>query len=376
MFSSSTMLTTSKRILIFSLAYHPMVGGAEIAVKEITDRIPDIEFDMITMRFDKIDLPKEKIGNCTIYRISTSKNLYPFKALFLGIKLHKSKSYDAIWAIMANWAGFAALFFKLRFPQVSYVLTLQEGDPIPYIKHKVRFVYPLFKRIFLRADIIQTISNYLADWARETGYEGKLKVIPNGVNVEKFMSVGQSRASTKRAIVLITVSRLVEKNGIQDIINALKFLPKNVKLKILGVGPLESNLKSMATGLPVEFLDLVPQDEIPKYLHDADIFVRPSLSEGMGSSFIEAMAAGLPVIATPVGGILDFLKDGETGLFCKIKNPRSIAEQVERLINNSNLRQKLSENGQKLVREKYDWDLVAKRMKEEIFDPAIARQVR
>src|SRR3989338_11038802 len=210
MFSSSTMLTTSKRILIFSLAYHPMVGGAEIAVKEITDRIPDIEFDMITMRFDKIDLPKEKIGNCTIYRISTSKNLYPFKALFLGIKLHKSKSYDAIWAIMANWAGFAALFFKFRFPQVSYVLTLQEGDPLSYIKRKVWFIYPLFRHIFLRADVIQTISKYLADWARDMGYKGRVEVIPNGVDVKKFTADVQSRALNKGNITLITTSRLVE----------------------------------------------------------------------------------------------------------------------------------------------------------------------
>ena len=94
----------------------------------------------------------------------------------------------------------------------------------------------------------------------------------------------------------------------------------------------------------------------------------------MGNSFIEAMAAGLPIIATPVGGIPDFLKDGETGLFCKVKDPKSIAEQVERLMNDDILRQKLKENGQKLVREKYDWNLIAKEMKSQVFDlPAAGR---
>src|SRR3989344_7345266 len=186
--SSSTMLTINKRILVFSLAYHPMVGGAEVAVKEITDRISDIEFDMITMRFDNTHLEKEKIGNCTIYRISTSKNLYPFKALFLATKLHKAKIYDATWAIMANWAGFAALFFKFRFPEVPYILTLQEGDSISYIKRKVWFVYPLFKRIFTRANIVQAISNYLADWAKDMGYRGPVEVIPNGVDFGRFSS--------------------------------------------------------------------------------------------------------------------------------------------------------------------------------------------
>ena len=358
---------SSKRILIFSLAYHPVVGGAEIAVKEITDRIADIEFDMITMCFNTVHPKKEKIGNCTIYRITTSKNLYPFRAFLLARGLHKDKSYDAIWAIMANWAGFAALFFKFRFPQVPFILTLQEGDPIPYIKHKARFVFPLFKKIFTRADIIQTISRYLADWAREMDYRKRVEVIPNGVDVKKFTVDVQSRALDKENITLITTSRLVEKNGIKDIINALKFLP-NVKLKILGAGPLESELKLLATGWPVEFVGYVSQDEIPKYLNEADLFVRPSLSEGMGNSFIEAMAAGLPVIATPVGGIIDFLRDGETGLFCEANNPKSIAKQVQRLIADEPLRNKLIANAKKMVEEKYDWNLVAREMKTKVFD--------
>ncbi len=360
-----------RKILIFSFAYYPIEGGAEIAVKEITDRISDIDFDLVTTRFSKSHLKKEKIGNCTIYRINTSKNLYPFKALFLATKLHKAKAYDATWAIMANWAGFAALFFKFRFPEVSYILTLQEGDPISYIKRKVWFVYPLFKKIFLRADIIQTISKYLADWAREMGYQGRIEVIPNGVDVERFKN-GQHSVLAKKDVVLITTSRLVKKNAVGDIIDALKFLPENVKLRILGIGPLEKSLKIKASSLQlsnrVEFLGNIPNSDISEYLHQADIFVRPSLSEGQGISFIEAMVASLPVIATPVGGIPDFLKDGETGLFCEVNNPKSIAEQVERLTNDTNLRQKLVENGLKLVKEKYDWDLIVREMKSRVFD--------
>ena len=354
-----------KRVLIFSLAYHPMVGGAEIAIKEITDRISEIEFDVITLRFKKEHPKIEKIGNCTIYRINTSKNLYPIKALFLANKLHKNRSYDAVWAIMANWAGFAALFFKFRFPQVPFILTLQEGDPISYIKRKVWFVYPLFKKIFLKADTIQAISNYLADWASDMGYKGQVIVIPNGVDVNRFKIQDSGFRNNK---ILITVSRLVKKNGVADIIKALKHLPEDVKLKVLGSGPLESELKLLATGLPVEFVGSVSQEDIPKYLHNADTFVRPSLSEGFGISFIEAMAAGLPVIATPVGGIVDFLKDGETGLFCEVNNPESIATQVKKLIDNDKLRESIVKNARKMVEEKYDWNLVAKRMKEEIFD--------
>lgn len=360
-----------KRILIFSLAYYPVEGGAEIAVKEITTRLPSIEFDIITLRFNKTHSPKEKIGNCTIYRINTSKNLYPFKAFLFAKTLHKNKSYDAIWAIMANWAGLAALFFKFRFPEVPYVLTLQEGDPISQIRRKVWFIYPLFKRIFLRADVIVTISKYLADWAREMGYRGRVEVIPNGVDVGKFAGV-KRRVFDRGKVVLITTSRLVEKNAVGDIIEALKFLSDNVSLKIIGTGPLEGSLKLKVENLKLEerikFLGNIEHYDISKYLHEADIFVRPSLSEGFGNSFIEAMAAGLPVIATPVGGIVDFVEDpttagqAATGFFCEVRNPESIVRQVKRIINEPELRERIVRNAFLIVRERYEWNLVAKKM--------------
>lgn len=367
------MLTTSKRILIFSLAYHPIVGGAEIAVKEITNRISDIEFDVITLRLNKTHLKVEKIGNCTVYRIGggwgyLSKILFIPKAALFGLKLAKKKRYDALWAIM-TYMLFPITLMRFFGNRTPYILTLQDGDPFEHVfkRLRIKIFLPLLKYGFRHASKVQAISNFLAKWAKQLGYKRDIEVIPNGVDVERF-KIQDLGFKNKDQTILITTSRLAEKNGIKDIINALKFLPSNIKLKILGVGPLESELKLLAENLSVEFAGFVSQDEIPKHLHDADIFIRPSLSEGMGSSFIEAMAAGLPIIGTPVGGIPDFLTDGETGVFCRINDPKSIAEQVERLMSDNDLRRRLVENGQKLVAEKYDWNLIAKRMKEEIFD--------
>ena len=228
-------------------------------------------------------------------------------------------------------------------------------------------------RLALRyTDILTVISHYLAERAQRLGYKGRVEVIPNGVNVKKFENV-QHRMLHKDKVVLITTSRLVTKNGVGDIIEALKYLPENIELHIVGIGLLESALKQKVKNLNLEdrvkFLGFIKYDDIPKYLHDADIFIRPSLSEGMGNSFIEAMAAGLSVITTPVGGVVDFLKDGETGLFCKVNNPESIAEQVKKLINNPELKIKLVQNASRVVKEKYEWDLVAKNMKERVFEP-------
>lgn len=365
-FSSNRM-----RILIFSLAYDPMIGGAEVAVKEITNRLSpqEFEFDMVTLRFDSAHPVRERIGNVNVYRVGAGKNLFPFMAARLASKLHKENPYDAAWAIMANWAGFAALFFKYFYPGVTFILTLQEGDPLEYIEGKVRLVRGLWKKIFTKADRVQAISTFLAEWAKRVGYGGEVAVIPNGVDTRKFEN--PSPHVTGETVRIITTSRLVEKNGVGDVIEAMKFLPANFIFQIVGTGPLEKELKEKAktlgVGERVEFIGFALPENIPSYLHKADIFIRPSLSEGMGNSFIEAMAAGLPVIATPVGGIPDFLKNEETGLFVEPKNPRQIAFQIQKLVSDRVLRDKIVINAKRMVQERYDWDLIAEEMKARVF---------
>lgn len=368
-----------------------MVGGAEVAVKEITDRLPDIEFDMVTMRFDKNHKSVEKLGNVTVYRIASSKLLFPIDAAFFARKLYKKKPYDLIWSIMAARAGGAALFFKYTFPNVRFILTLQEGDPIEYMmKRSLAIINPFFKKIFTNADFVQAISNYLIDYAETMGYRGPSAVIPNGVDFRSFQAFpdpARLEEITKRLekkegdIFLITTSRLVKKNAIDDCIKAIALLPTHIKFLILGTGQDQKILESLArrSGVSdrVKFLGHVDYKDIPLYLHASDIFIRPSIAEGFGNSFIEAMAAGLPVIATPVGGIIDFLFDPDkdhdmppTGLFVNVRDPESIKTQVLRLLANPDLKQKLIENGQKLAKEKYEWDLVARDMKEKVFDKA------
>lgn len=397
-----------KRILIFSLAYYPdVVSGAEVALKEITDRIStdDIAFDMVTLRYNS-SLPRfERLGNVNVYRIGyTRKNptitalgkyplilnkyLFPFTAFLAARKLHLKNHYDCVWAMMANYAGFAALFFKMKFPDVRFLLTMQEGDPIEYVKHRVKFAYPLFRRIFLKADFIQTISHYLGGFARNMGYAGPLDVIPNAVNVAHFaeeysgaeLTILKNHLGKKPGdFFLITTSRMVSKNAVDVVIRALPLLSHEVKFLILGIGPDEQALRDLAEEKGVEdrvqFLGQVLHQDLPKYLKISDIFVRPSRSEGLGNSFLEAMAAGLPVIATPVGGITDFIFDPDqnpdhepTGLFAKIDDPISIANQVVRLMENPELRNRLFVNGRTLVAEKYDWSLIARTMKEKVFD--------
>ncbi|MHB1086789.1 MAG: glycosyltransferase family 4 protein, partial [Minisyncoccota bacterium] len=405
-----------KRILIFSLTYHPFVGGAEVAIKEITDRVDEAEytFDMVTLRFDS-SLPKvEKRGNVTIYRVGPSirgakvsdrnlpltlrlaKALFPFTACAKALALSRTNVYDMTWAMMANSAGFGALFFKYLRPSTLYFLELQDGRAfadMPKRRPILRLIWWLYTRVYLKADKIKAISHFIEREVRSIGYEKEIIVIPNAVDVEKFsreipedeLAELKARFGKKMGdVFLFTASRLVLSRGVEDTIRALSFLPANVKLLIAGAGEDKEKLEKIGQDIGVTqrvlFVGHIDHRELPAYYKISDIFVRPSVIEGFGNAFVEAFAAGIPVVATPVGGIPDFLTDPDkdpdsepTGIFCEVHNPKSVADAVMRFMNDPILTERVRKNAKELAAQKYDWDIVAESMKKRVFEPLTKR---
>lgn len=397
-----------KKILIISLSYFPrFVGGAEVAIKEITDRIDPskIEFHMVTLRYDS-NLPKvSKEGNVLVHRIgftrpnpsmadlkkfplNFNKFLFQFLAVYKALSLNHEHHFDGTWAMMAHSTGVPAGIFKTLKPNIKYLLTLQEGDPLEYIKKTMRPVYPLFVRGFTKADMVQSISTFLGLWARDMGFHGPLEIIPNAVNTKHFsqtypqaeLDLLKEKLGKKEGdLYIITTSRLVTKNAVDDVIKALTLLPQNCYFIVLGIGPDEALLKKLAmdqgVASRVKFIGQVDHKEMPKYLMISDIFTRPSRSEGMGNSFVEAMAAGLPVIATQEGGIADFLFDAKrnpdketTGWAVDKDSPEQIAEAVKEIVSDKAKTTQVVDNARALAFAKYDWNLIANNMKTKVFD--------
>lgn len=381
-----------KKILIFSTDdFIPPAGGAEIAVGEITKRLSEFEFDLFCAKLDKGRPGFEKKGNVSIYRVGfgiplLDKLLLALAGTRRALKFHKKNPYSLVWSVMASYGGVAAVKFKKR-TGLPYLLTLQEGTPLPEIERKGMIIAPYFKAIFRCADGLQAISHFLFDWGGRMGFRGAVaEVVPNGVDVSNFSQTPDADeiAVTRKsfsfpedAIILVTSSRLEIKNGIGDVIEALKLLPENVCFAVCGFGSLETELKKRVAKLGLErrvkFLGMVRHDRLPIVLKASDIFIRPSLSEGLGNAFLEAIAAGLPVIGTPVGGIPDFLREGETGFFCEPDNPESIVLAVKKIMElGPGEKEKILSNAQKLVREVYDWESVSGRMRN-IFNKLIEK---
>jgi glycosyltransferase involved in cell wall biosynthesis len=187
-----------------------------------------------------------------------------------------------------------------------------------------------------------------------------IEVIPNGIDLKRFENL---EFSQPKDFTVITVARLEEVKGIEYLIRAVD----DFNLIIIGEGSNRKCLEALTEELHLEdkvkFLGEIPNKDIPANLKKAHCFCLPSLKEGFGIVVLEAMAAGLPAVATKVGGIVDIIKAEENGILVSPKNPREIREAIMRIKNNQELTTKLTENAKQGLK-KYDWNNIADRVEE------------
>ena len=363
------------RILTFTTYFRPFEGGAEVALRELTRHLPDIRFDIVTARCRR-DLPRvETDGNVTVYRVGigirADKYLISGAGHDVGVELTRRHEYAAILSVMASYAGLAAVRIRARLHSIPLLLNLQEGRDFAKNFGVVR--HRLFSTIVSQSDHIVAISRYLASIAERFGARSAIDIIPNGVDLARFgaLRCRASLTAVRQRIgvendedLIISTSRFAEKNGLEHLIRALPSIleRRQVKLLLMGSGPLANRLRLVAHSLGVASRVILhpplDHEKLVHYLAAADLFVRPSLSEGFGNSFIEAMAAGVPIVATNVGGIADFLRPGVNGMSCEPSSPPSVAEAVLRVLDDPALRSRLVESGRATAAE-YNWTRIA-----------------
>jgi len=369
-----------KRILLLSTAYLPAIGGSELALKNLTERLGEYEFDLITGHTVPGTPVKEQQGNLTIYRVGgffachgliIPKIFLPFSIVRKARQLLRVRSYSLMHAYQASQAAGAGWLLKHLYPSLPFLLTIQEGKNLseqPWIIRALR------NMIFTNVNRATAISTYLQKYAQSVRADMPVDWIPNGVDFSVFVRRDASLIRRHLGIpdqhaVLVSISRLVEKNGIEFLIRAL---PKvhginPSSLVLVGDGPLRKHLETVAMDAHVDHIvHWIPRclpEEVPLYLSLADVFIRPSISEGFGTAFIEAMALEVPVVGTSVGGIKDFLVHERTGLICKTKNPDDIAQQIIRILRDDHLRAHIIEQSKMMVHERYSWDHSAEQMR-------------
>jgi phosphatidyl-myo-inositol dimannoside synthase len=369
-----------KTVLIFSWFYLPYLGGAELFVREIVSRLSHrYRFVIVTARGEMRPARREIDSGAEVVRVGLGRRLdkviYPVPALARALQ---AGPVDVVHAVMVNASALTAAAYR-SLKGTPALLTLQSGDSEDYVRGYLGPFFPIYPRLHRAFDRVHAISRHLRDEAVRYGTEAnRVSIIPNGVDIGVFSKSAyptseierlRARLGLEGKRVIVSASRLSITQRMSDLLRAMPAItrehPDAVAL-LVGDGEDRPSLESLALELGIVdrvcFLGAMDHDRVAPYLCLADVFVRPSATEGLGTAFLEALACEVPIVGTPVGGIPDFLEEEKTGLFCEPGNPESIARAVNRFLSDPELARGCAARGKALVETSYQWDAVAERI--------------
>jgi len=238
----------------------------------------------------------------------------------------------------------------------------------------------LSKRVFDRVMPVLTLqraSRVIALTRREAAYLQSLgisadrtRVIPNGVDVSEFGNQSRHRASSPEVVVLYVGRLYPAQKGLESLVRAMALLPRALDARLRLVGEDWGGvrlLRSLAGRLGLQdritILGRLDREALLREYANADLFVLPSLFEPFGIVLLEAMASGLPVVATRVGGIPEVVVEGRTGLLVDPDKPEQLAESVRRLCQDEGLRHSLGRAGRERAK-LFSWETIAAQTRE------------
>ncbi|OQA24493.1 MAG: putative teichuronic acid biosynthesis glycosyltransferase TuaC [Verrucomicrobia bacterium ADurb.Bin345] len=354
-----------KRLLVICHGFPPYYGGAEhVAWYLAREAARSGEWDVGVWTSDiggRLPAEEESDGLHILRVPARKKEWTRHSAIELG-RFYLSARRGAA-AAMARFrpdytlahfsfpAGLLARHLRRQFG-IPYDVVLHGSDVPGYQPERFGLVYPLLRQVVRRvwsdAAHVVAVSEELKDLALKTWPGGTIEVIGNGVDTERFHPREESGLRSEKLKVVI-VAQLIERKGIQYFLEALVRLDdpirQRVSVEVYGTGPYADTLKdrAQARGLSgtIQFRGLAPHDKIPELLRDADLFVLPSLQEGLPLALLEAMASGVAILATRAGGIPNVLTDGRNALLADPADAPALAAALARIVSDSELRARL-----------------------------------
>jgi len=339
------------RILMLNNEYPPIGGGTGTVNKEILEGLKnykDIKIDLITGGQGKENHVEQVSDNVRIFVIGLNrKNIhhasnlelitYTFKAFFKARKMQKSENYDFSFSWSSVPAGFISLVLYYIF-KLPYIVRIG-GSDIPGSEKRYTYIYklisPIIKTIWKKSNLLIIKCEMEKEKVFAINSKLKLKIISNGVDTQKYKPVDRSE---NEQIQLICVARLIKLKGQDLLIKAISQLKNEgiiFQVVLVGDGDETANYKSMAKELHVshlvDFKGYIERERIEKFYQKADIFVLPSCSEGMSNALLEAMACGLPVIVTNVGGTHELVTEGENGFIFQVGDKDQLSNIIKNI---------------------------------------------
>ena len=364
------------RILIINSEYPPIGGGAGNASANIARELVRLgqEVTVLTAHFG--NLPRaSNLDGVQVLRIKAMRRhldrssaieqiVFMIASSFYTLNLIRKWRPDVVIAFFGVPSGAAAWCANL-ISGIPYYISLRGGDVPgfrPYdfaLYHKL--IAPLLRSIWRRSLGLVANSSGLRDLAAAFDKDVPILVIPNGVDLEHFKPMDRDWENPQ----ILFVGRLVFQKGLDILFKALKDLKDQPwKLAVVGDGPERETLQSMvqAYGISdrVKFECWLGGNALLNQLQNANLFVFPSRHEGMPNAVLEAMACGLPVIASHIAGNEELVIDGENGLLVPAEDSIAMRDALSELLGNSNKRQQMGAASRKSIEANYSWSQIAK----------------
>jgi phosphatidylinositol alpha-1,6-mannosyltransferase len=369
------------RLLMLNNEFPPLGGGTGTVNHALLQRfaeVPWLDIDLITSALgrqaeeeqfaERIRIFKMPVNNRNIHHSSNRELLtYAIRALPLALKRHRASPYDFCFAWSAVPAGGVALVLR-RLAGLRYLVRVC-GPDIPGFEQRYSLVYPILspviRAIWHGAETVVAKCEGEAEMIRAMDDKVRISLVPNGVDLAAFQP-GEP-IPDDGPLRLLCVARLIERKGQHHLIEAVKRLTDSgvaVTLDLVGTGDArpayEARVRELGLSERARFVGYVPREEIAAYYAAAHVFVLPSYNEGMSVSTLEAMAAGLPIIVTHIGGTAELVEEGVNGLTFDWADVDTLTAHLQHLATDRVLARRMGAASRALA-ERFSWDAATER---------------
>ncbi|MFH0822094.1 MAG: glycosyltransferase family 4 protein [Pseudomonadota bacterium] len=362
------------RLLLVNYEYPPLGGGAGnatarlaeemaargVAVKVITSGFAGLPREEVSDGVEIVRLPvvRRRLDRSNVLEMLT----FLVASLTSGVAAARRFKPDAAIAFFGLPCGPPAFALK-ALDRTPYLISFRGGDVPGFQEYDLAFFHrmtgPLLRFLWKRADGLVANSKGLALLAREFEPTLPVRVIPNGVDTALFQPV--SNPAPSGPCRLLFVGRLQYQKGVDVLLKAQAMLPSDLRcrLTLVGDGPARNDLERMVHTLGLSdstaFLGWKSRADLPAVYQACDVLVLPSRDEGMPNVVLEAMASGLPVVATAISGNEELVETERTGLLVPKESVPELAGALARLSANVAFRRDLGAAGRARAIQEYTW---------------------
>lgn len=367
------------RICMISPTFLPTIGGSQVAIDNIGRRLAERGIDMTLVTLDgrsrsvSIEEGSSGFRIVRVPRIRPNFMSYPFDQVNVGRIVtslcDRGRKLGLIHLFHVIPLGPAALLTRksLKLPIITSVMGWDTYDPIV---PAYAVLAPVARTIMNHSEVVTAPSRNAASWAMRQGCRHIPTIVPHGVDTDffnpaRFSKELREEISPAGETVFVAVQRLHRRKRLDILIKAFAGLIRtrdDAKLVIIGGGDESASLQQLSSRLSVEssitFAGRIDRQMLAAYLATSDVFVMNSTYEAFGIAVAEAMASGLPAIASKVGSLPELVYNGQNGFLVPALDVRAMTDAMEEIMKDRPRRQSMGRLSRETAVSKYDWNVV------------------